>query len=554
MSKKILGVFLFLFLSLFLLCRYSWAQEPSVSPPPQEPEKPAITAPAEPTPPAVTAPQEPEKPAVTTPVEPTPPAVTAPAEPEKPAVTAPKEPEKPAVTAPAEPEKPAVTAPKEPEKPAPPPLRVEIKKYPVPDDIDRAPAPPQELRAITLDDAIKIALMNNRSILQSREGIEVAKSNELAAVSSFLPQANMVGTYLKRDGTVLTGTSPTSTAVSKNETYNGTIQVKENIFAGGQSLMALKQSDISLKSSGEALRQTVQGTVFAVKQAFYGVLLAQETVKVAEAAVSQAEEHLRLGRSRFAAGTVSRFDVLRSEVEVANAKPNLIKAKNALKNANETFKKVLGVDLRYELRLAGELKFEPMEADMASSISRALAARPEIKQTRYQESIQKLNVSSAYARLSPTLDFVANFNRAAAAGHAPSNPNDWAYNWNTSFVLTWNIFEGGLTYSKIWGARANMRSAEWARIDQEESVKVEVKNAIWSLEESRERIESQAKNVEQAEESLRLAQVRYQNGVGTNVEVIDSEVALTQARTNYIQALYDYSVAKANWERVVGKD
>ena len=394
-------------------------------------------------------------------------------------------------------------------------------------------------RFLTLEESLALAMKNNQNVRSAREGVEKAQMGIDEARGSFLPSLDLSGGYTRNGGT----RTVTTTA---DEVLQAKLGLTQPIYTGGKNSEAYQRSLLDLKVAQEELRRVEQDVAFQVKEAFYNVLLAQEKVTVSEIAVAAAEEHLRMARARFAAGTVAKFDVLQAEVELANTKPALIRARNSLTLAKENLKKVLVIDLRTPIEVVGELTYARIEVDMEEKKAQAQEKRPEMRQALFRQEIGEREIRVAQAAYYPSFNFSANY-QEQSQDYGP-----YRESWNIGVVLSWNLFDGLITTSKVEQARIELRRVGLTREELQERIKLEVEEAILNLREAEERISTQVKNVELAEESLRLAQVRYENGVGTSTEVLDARHALIQAKTFLFESLYDYSLAQARLEKAVG--
>lgn len=395
-------------------------------------------------------------------------------------------------------------------------------------------------RFLTLEESLSLAMRNNQNIRVAREGLETAGKRVEEARGNFLPKLDATGSYTRNGG----HRAETTTA---DEVFLGKLGLTQPLYTGGRNYETFQQSLSNLKVAQEELRRVEQDIALQVKETFYQVLLAQERVGVSENAVATAEEHLRIARSRFEAGTVSKFDVLRAEVELANAKPALIRARNSLTLAKENLKKVLVLDFKTPVEVVGELIYQPVEVALEQKTAQALEDRPEIRQILLRQEIGEREIRVVQAAYYPSFNISANY-QEQSQDYGP-----YRESWNIGVVLSWNLFDGLITTSKVEQARIELRRVGINKEELQERIKLEVEQGILNLREAEERITSQVKNVEHAEESLRLAQVRYENGVGTATEVLDARLALVQARTLFFESLYDYSVAQARLEKAVGR-
>jgi outer membrane protein TolC len=213
-------------------------------------------------------------------------------------------------------------------------------------------------------------------------------------------------------------------------------------------------------------------------------------------------------------------------------------------------KNLLGISLGDSVELEGILSFEPMETEQSQAEELAFKNRSELKLIFDQRKMGEEALLIAKATNKPNL--------LGSASYEYKRPfyskDEWETDWNFTFLVSIPIFDGFLTRSKVHQARSDLKQLDITEKQIQDLIKLEISQAISDLNLARENIVSQEENVKQAKESLRIAKVQYQQGLLTNIEEMDTELALTIAQTNYLQALSDYLIAKAKYEKAIGKD
>jgi outer membrane protein TolC len=337
----------------------------------------------------------------------------------------------------------------------------------------------------------------------------------------------------------------------QDKSWDVTLEVRQVIYAGGQIAAAIRIAKLTQDSSYYALRDTVDTVVAQVREQFYTVLLNRALITVAEEAVRLAEEQLQDQRNRFDAGTVPRFNVLRAEVEVANQQPVLIRARNDYLLAQVQLAKSLGlspgVSGKPEFNCVGELTVSQRTMSLPDALKLAQARRPFLKVQRQAILIDCQQVTVEMAGYKPRVDAHGGYelrNRSSS-----TDLSDVANGWFFGVTGSWNIFDGFETYGRVKQARARLEQSKINYDDSVREVDLEVQTAYANLDQARQTIESQRKNVEEALEALRLAQERFSAGAGTQLEILDARVALTQARTTELQARSDFNRDLAEFDR-----
>jgi outer membrane protein len=416
----------------------------------------------------------------------------------------------------------------------------------------------QDKMILNLEDSIRLALKQNPFHLanEAREG--QAKAAVKEAFSGFYPTFNLQGTDVldKKVFTIefpsmIPGEPPTKVKFDFTRTYTFAFNFSLPLYTGGRLISGYKSAKYNLDATREAVRQSREETVLNVKKAFYGYLLARSFASVAEDSVALAEKHYTNVKNLYDVGMASKFDLLRSEVQLANLKPQLIRARNSLATAEIGLKMLLGLDLAQPVEFKGELTFQDVEANIDENIAEALSRRPEINQMQYQTLMAAEMVKMNRAAALPTVAVGGAYNYWSNLLNLKSN--NWEDYYQINLILNVPIFNGFSTSAKVAQAKAALQQLEYSRKGLIETVKFEVQEAVLSLRQARESLLSQEKNVEQAQEAVRIAELNYSEGLATTLDVSSAQVALSQAKTNQVQALYDYAVALAQIEKSVGK-
>ena len=402
---------------------------------------------------------------------------------------------------------------------------------------------------LTLEQSLKIAQDNNKSLLQLKQRTEKAYYQIDEARSGFYPSLSFEGSYTRL------GVIPSFQIESmKIETgfannYNFGLSLAQPIFTWGKIRNSYDIKVISHKATKKEYESKKQQVELDVKTSFYQLLLARELLKVREEAIENLKEHLRVVKARFDAGQASEFELLRAKVQLSNSYPPLTQAKNMLDLGANAFKNLLGIDLKTPIEFHGELAFDPIKVNVAEAERKALDQRPEISSIYFQKDIAKeaLNIVSATYR-PDLIGFVA---------FQYMNPfysvQEWDYNWNFGISVSMPLFDGFSTRAKIRQAKSDLSELDILQRQTEEGIKLEVRQAILDLKLAEENIISQEENVNQANKALEIAKVQYAEGLITSLEEMDTQLALTLAQTNYLSALTDYLVATAKYNKAIGR-
>ena len=410
---------------------------------------------------------------------------------------------------------------------------------------------------LPLVDCLNLALQQNATILKAKNDLEASYGIVVQIRAVALPQVVAGGQYKYTDPNAIES-FPGMT--QPNQNWNAGVQIIQSIYEGGKMLAAVRAAKVTKEQALAQYQTTIANTLLATRVAYYDVLLAAQQITVHEASVNLLQKELEDQQRRYNAGTVPHFNVLRAEVAVANERPNLIRARNDYRIAKNNLSNLLGYNLPREiwedvpLNLTDSLDAAPYQVDLPAAIQQALSRRTELIALRKTEELQRLNVVNAKAGYKPTVQVFAGYNWYNAQFTAPVELDHDIHGWNAGGQLSWDIFDGMLTHGRVVQARALYDKAKTDVIDTGRQIELEVRTDYSQFIEAREVLDSQQKVQEEAEEALREASARADAGTGTQLDVLDAETSLTQARTTEIQALHDYDAARARLERAIGED
>jgi outer membrane protein len=411
---------------------------------------------------------------------------------------------------------------------------------------------------VTLDEAIAMALRQNPFHMAAQEKVAQARAQVRQAASGFLPTLNAQGQdtldeklFVLEFPSFTPGEPPQRFSIDFTKDYQMALSFSLPLYAGGRLTAGYKQANYGLGASREAVRLSEQETVFQVKQAFYGYLLAREFATVADESVGLAERFRDNVKNLYEVGMASKFELLIAEVQVTNLKPAAIKAKNGIEVASLSLKTILGLPLDTSLEVRGELASPPLDPVTEAVVEEAQAQRPELRQLDYQKMMAGEMLKMARGAALPSLAVGGIYN--LWSDKLNFQKSSWQNYYTISLSLSIPIFNGFDTLAKIGQSKAAIREIEWNRKGLAEMISLEVKQAVLNRNQARETLLSQQKNVEQAREAVRIAELNYSEGLATNLDVLTAQVGLRQASTNYSQALYDCVISDAQLEKAIGR-
>jgi outer membrane protein TolC len=422
-------------------------------------------------------------------------------------------------------------------------------------------AVPLPSQPLTLDQALEFALAHNVTLRKGRQDLEEAQGLAIQQRAARLPRLATTGGYQQLDESriekVQFSAAQPATPFLNNQSWNANLVVTQPIYAGGKYNSMARSSRLTREAALALYQALVANTLLEVRTAYSDVLLAVEQIVVQEASKKLLERELETARRSLEAGTVPKFNVLRAEVELANALPPLIRARNQERIFRNTLALLLGCDIPADsgvdipLRTADSLKAEPFEVSVGAALNAAWVHRPEIKAAQSASQLRHEEVLQTRADLLPSVSGIA--------GYGVQNRNfvrdlDRTLDgWTVGVQANWLLFDFGQTQAKVNMARAREERARLEVEDVRRRIELEVRTAFSLFLESKEVLLSQTRVIEQAEEAVRLVTARADAGSSTQLEVLSAQTALKLSRTQYSQALRDYTVARAKLERAMGE-
>jgi outer membrane protein TolC len=402
---------------------------------------------------------------------------------------------------------------------------------------------------LNLNDSIDLALKNNTQILLMEQEKRMADKKIVEARAGALPKIKATGKYERIDEPI----TFSGIDIGNRDNFDVNLGLEQPLYSGGKVRSALKIADMYKDYSEMGQRRTENQVVYRTKEGYYTILFLRELVRISQESVRLLEKHLDITKKKFKVGLASNFEVLRAEVELANASPPMIKAKNQLAITKDSFKKLLGLNYAVNIVLQGELAYiDEGLFSLGEAIEIAQKQRPDLKKQKLVIDMNKENLNIAKGGYKPKLSLYANY--WGVAPQFGSSEIEWDWGWNAGVKAEIPIFEGFAVKSRVDQSSIEIKKAEIVYDDMIEEVKLEVRSSLHEIQEAKERVLSQKKNVRQAMEGLRIAETRYKNEVSPQIEVMDARVALTSAEVNYFQAVFDYKTAFAGFELAIGRE
>lgn len=417
--------------------------------------------------------------------------------------------------------------------------------------------PQTNAATLTIDDAVTMALKNNQDYLIAKSQLEKADAEIQKATAGALPTLSF--------GSSFTRNLKVPTLVFGGESFRfGTdnqmdigLNLIQPIWLGGKVFAAMKIAKIYKKYTEDMVREAEGQITYGVRRAFLQAILTQDVVKVYRDALATAELNLDIVNKMHSQGVVSEYESLRAQVEVANLRPLLTQTQNGAVIALESLKSLIGVTLSESLELRYEFDSTIVGRELNLEYLQKLASanRAALQQQEHLTDITRRAIGIAKSGRNFNLILQSQYGYRLQGdddGFQLFQRRDWTPFWTAILSLSMPIFDGFTTTAEIRKAKTDYQNTSLSLEQLKQQVELDVRQAYYTYQESGERLKAQLKTIEQAEEGLKIARLRYQNGVGTQLEVLSSETALTLARTNYVHATHDAAKAVYGLLRVTG--
>ena len=409
---------------------------------------------------------------------------------------------------------------------------------------------------LNLPKTVQMALDYNRDIKNSQYALKKAEYAINQAQAGKKPSVDYnFGAQRSRATDAATYSRAASLMGSANSisnAFSNGISVNIPLYTGGLVEGQIDVAKLGKTNAQEEILRVEQATKYSAIEGYYGLLAYQELQGVYHEAVDNLQGHLDNVQAQYNVGTKAKVDVLSSDVSLANAKTTAITADNNVAIAESNLNNILGLPLETKLNLADhQLPFDTYNISLQEAMDYAMKYRPEVLQAAIAVQEAERSIDIADAGNKPTV--------------AITGGNDWADNtfpgidankrsWKVAAGVTYNFYDGGATKAKVNQAKQDLLVARETEQKTRESVQLQVKQAYLNIRSAAQKVEETQTVVDQARENYRIQNIRYQAGVGINLDVLDAQLSLNQAQVNHIQALYDYNVGIARLEQVMGVD
>ena len=397
---------------------------------------------------------------------------------------------------------------------------------------------------LDLDTVVNMALKNNSKTKIADGNLKSAEGTKKQTIGSFGPLVSFSHTSSRSHSYDV---SSLGTRADVMNNFKNSTSVTYPLYTGGKREGSVRAARRNLEIAELEIGRVDQEVKLDATNAYYTLLQTRNLVVLNEESVIRLKEHLKNVQAQYNVGVVAKVDVLRSEVELADAEQSLIKAKNDYDVAKINLNNTIGLSLDTETEVNEELTYNEYAKGINDCLSFSEVHRAEILQAEKSIDAAKGSVISARSGYLPTVNLNAGY-----GWDKDKFPGDQKDSWQVSATLNFTIFDSNTTRGAVDAAQGSLMQKEATYKQTKDNVFLEVSSNYLGLRESEKRISTAHVAVEKAQEDYKIEQARYQAGVGTNTDLLDSQVALRTAQTNYVQALYDYNTSWAKLENSMG--
>ncbi|PKN32698.1 MAG: hypothetical protein CVU61_16935 [Deltaproteobacteria bacterium HGW-Deltaproteobacteria-19] len=405
----------------------------------------------------------------------------------------------------------------------------------------------REGETLALSRCIEIALARHPDLAAYGYEVEAREALAAQARKEYFPKLDVTGGYTRYNPNDRNAADAYSLIpLDSYSYYTASATLTQNIYDFGKRETAIRIKDLSRDASLHDLEDRRLTLIHSVREAFYDLLRTSRSREVQMEKVGRFESHLHQAKTFFEAGTKSRYDVTKAEVDLSNARLDLTTAENDELLARVSLNQVMGLSSPPAYRIEDNLAFQHYDVVLADALARATEARSDLKSLAAQIEAEERGIDLARKEYFPSLS-----GKAAYAYDGSETP--LSRGWNAGVSVSVNFFEGMVTQNRIREARAKRNKLQ-AQLDAKRlDVRTEIQKSYLNLQKAEKTIADAALATRQAEENLEIVMLKYSAGLSTPVEVTDATVGYSDAKLKHIQALYDYRKAQSAIEKAMGK-
>jgi len=431
--------------------------------------------------------------------------------------------------------------------------------------------PPQRL---SLQDAVRLAMKRNPDLTSARLDVKRSDARVLEAWGNALPAVDLSGQYVHLIDKPVTffpdvflysfmkaidSTTPKPTgqlvpvSFSPGFAASATLNVRQILF-NGAVFIGVGAANIYSHLARDLYQAKQVETVTKVRKAYYGALLAHEALNLMRSSLQNAEDNLKNVRVMLKQGIVSEYDELRASVGVENLRPIVIQSETNFSLSVDNLRNTVGVTNKEEFVLIDSLAFQSIDEEILTRAEMlVLELNPGLSAVKRQIELNGAVVSAERSNYLPTIAAFGSYQYQSAKNEFNFSTNDFYKGSTVGLSLSLNLFQGFQTYARVEQAQLEQRKSEEQRVSLERTLQTGLHSILGNLQQARKRVGAQGKTVEMAERGYKIVTTRFLSNAATQLEVNDAQLALTQAKVNRVQAIYDYLIASADLDQLIGR-
>lgn len=436
----------------------------------------------------------------------------------------------------------------------------------------------QDKLTLTLEQTVELALVQNPQLRIAEKELRRASAGVGEAFSLLLPQldgyanfqhnwqiqTSRIPNFIKPMLGPLAGVIPeieqmpdyVELAFGLENMLNVGATVRQPLFLGGAGLAGVRSARAAQRAAEHNLELERQSLIFRSAGAFYACITARKLVEVQEEALVEAQANFEVVDKKYRVGAASGFDRMRAEVEAANLEPEVIAARNNYQSALTALRNVLGLEPGVEIEISGDFVYAEDrfgDMDLLKLEELALAQRPEVMALREQKTMTRQGMALARSEFLPKLYFQTDYSYLAMRNDLDFRSEDFSKGFVSSLTLQIPLFHGLRSTRQYQKARLEYKIMEDIEKQLRDAIIAEVEIAYNTFREAKQKFLSASKTVEMATEALRLANLMYEEGASTQLDVLNSRLALTRARLGYATSLFEYQMARYQLRKATGQ-
>ncbi len=415
--------------------------------------------------------------------------------------------------------------------------------------------------ALTLAEAVRIAVEKHPDVEKSRAGAEILKGKIREVRAQALPDVTVNGSAMRmRDPSLLNSSGLDKFPAELRDAlvpvganlFDYRITVKQPLYTAGKVGTALRLASVEAEGALAEIDRAEQDIALAVVKSYYGLLWSERYETLVAETQEQKKRHAEMAHTRFEHGVATEVDVLRSDVALANGEPDLVRARAAVRQARALLNYYLSRPIGQDTRIAGDFADKAWEEWNLEALSyEAFRRRPELNRLRIAERSSGVQLDLARAESKFRADFQTDY---GIMSRLPSNLTSSKFvRWDFMVNFTLPVFDGFRRSGLVYQATAAQRQARLERTKTEQQVRLALQQGLDELTAANQTIAAARANVAQADKVLMMMQNNYKYGAATTLDIVDAQTALSVARTNLLRGLHDYSVARANLRWTMGE-